>query len=687
MRRSIDVASVVRNPFNLTKANDLTDAQIQELWVDVGKPSSPNSLLSLGRFASPMPTFILGSKGSGKTHLMRYASYALQSLRSHAKHKSILATLSADGYVGIYLRCSGLETGRFFGKGIADEAWLEVFSYYLELSLGLSLCSVVEDILNREALEARESAICAAAAQLFDCDAPPAESLAQFRNDLERRRRQLDFDVNNAAFTGALQPNISVSRGRLTFGLPAAIVAMVPELNGVVFAYQLDELENLNVDQQRHVNTLIRERQGPATLKIGARQFGVRTHQTLSAGEENIRDSEYDELRLDQRFRDNNRAYQQLATELITRRLDSFWPEVQSGKTAAGRKLHEWFDEPETGWDSRWYSNLTRADRRPHVERLTRLLRERLRRGNLPGIVDERRLNSVLKAIACKEYPLLEKLNTTLLYNAWANRRDLSQEAEWIAEAQAAFIKRAPSERYKQKLGHFKSDLIAQMVRDAGERQPYASLLAFIRMSEGQPRALLTLLKHTFDWAAFQGERPFQIGKISVDAQSKGALAASEWFYNSMRSSGEEGRSILHAIDRLAELFRLNRFADNPIESSLIGFSVSHTAGSEAARGTLQLCVDRSFLVEISGGQQERNSETVTAKYQLNRMLVARWRLPTGRRGIAPLKADELSAIFDVTQEAEFQRLKATWTSRMYAPFDAQAEAEQLERSQADLFS
>jgi hypothetical protein len=71
----------VENPFGLTKANDLSDDQIQSLWVDIASQESPTSLFSAGRFSSPMPTFILGGKGSGKTHLMRYASYPLQKLR------------------------------------------------------------------------------------------------------------------------------------------------------------------------------------------------------------------------------------------------------------------------------------------------------------------------------------------------------------------------------------------------------------------------------------------------------------------------------------------------------------------------------------------------------------------------------------------------------------------------------
>ena len=65
-----------QNPFDITKAVDYTDNEIYKYWVDLGGDNQgfegmikPNTL---------MPMIIVGSKGSGKTHIMKYFSYELQ---------------------------------------------------------------------------------------------------------------------------------------------------------------------------------------------------------------------------------------------------------------------------------------------------------------------------------------------------------------------------------------------------------------------------------------------------------------------------------------------------------------------------------------------------------------------------------------------------------------------------------
>src|ERR1700720_3518365 len=108
----------IDNPFRITKSNDLTDDQIDQLWV-----SNDDAHDALVRPASPMAMFILGGKGSGKSHLMRYYSFPLQMIRYARTTQTLAENLRKDGYLGIYARCGGLNSQRFQGKGQTEDVW------------------------------------------------------------------------------------------------------------------------------------------------------------------------------------------------------------------------------------------------------------------------------------------------------------------------------------------------------------------------------------------------------------------------------------------------------------------------------------------------------------------------------------------------------------------------------------
>jgi len=129
-----------QNPFNITKAVDLTDKEILDYWVDMPK----GELLQQIKFLSPMPMLVLGGKGSGKPHLLRYISYAVQKLRYGG---NAAAAFDAEKYIGIYIRCSGLNAMRFTGKGQSDDTWSSLFAYYMELWLSQALLSIIKDVI------------------------------------------------------------------------------------------------------------------------------------------------------------------------------------------------------------------------------------------------------------------------------------------------------------------------------------------------------------------------------------------------------------------------------------------------------------------------------------------------------------------------------------------------------------
>ena len=644
-----------RNPFGITKAVDLDNEQIEQLWVEMVIDDS-RIKPEFDHPASPMPTYILGAKGSGKTHLMRHQSFELQKLRYKTAGKTIADGLRDDGYLGLYVRCSGLHSNRFSGKRQTEEVWAQLFSFYFELWLAQHALRLLCEVLAGESEQVNQEITTRIIALLDKKPIKHIETLSDLSTYFSEQQKNLDYEINNCLITGVLNPDIILTAGNVIFGIPKIVADQIPFLKNVLFVYAIDEFENLTTAQQIHVNTIYREREPPSTFRIGARTYGIRTYGTNSAGEENIKDSEFTEIQLDSKLRELEGPYNAFCRSLVSKRLN------QLGGPDAGQ-LEQYFTHFDAGWRSKNWLDVVEQNsmERPHFKSLEQLASKHLVEVNFPDI---------LNAFSRTNNPILEKLNILLFMQDWAKGRDLNSGIARISSEMNAFLNgEEGGERYKQALGHYSGDLSAQLLRDARKPQYYGGIDNFVRMSAGIPRALLTILRSVFEWASFADEHPFEGGKISLRSQQKGVLDASDWYFSNMRKAGPDGIVIQAAVERLANIFRINRFADKPVEISLCSFSVSEREVSEEARRVLGLAEARAFVHRIPGGQKERNSEDVTAKFQLSPMLAPRWDLPLSRRGVVTFSPEHFNAIFDAGRDEQYQLLLSEWRSKGNAPF------------------
>jgi hypothetical protein len=651
----------VVNPFTVTKATDFTDSDIARTFVNLPTEGGWASVI---RPSDPMPMLLLGGKGVGRTHLMRYLSLSVRTLNRDA-----LRQVAEDRFLGIYVRAGGLNAGRFAGKGESNEKWAVIFSYYMDLWLSQMTLATLDNILATDPDRASyEPELIEGILGIFDEQTKNSpQNLHELGMLFHERQRSVDLEVNNIVLLpGSLEPRIAATRGRLVFGIPQVAIANVPALRDVQFLYLLDELENLEAEQQRYVNTLIREREAPVSFRVGARLYGIRTFGTYSAGEENREGSEYEAVRLDSLYRSKPRLYADFCRSIVARRLD---PSVRGDEKATkglGRSVDELFyafpNSAHSVAETQFMVDHYEPEERPYLVALRRKLRESVSLGLQPEQVGQ-----LVDYLRVPDIPLLEKANTFLLYRSWSRGEDVRQAALQIRERCAEYQGNRRS-AYGRVLGHFGEDLVAQMLREARQPQRYLGFNSFVVMSSSLPRNLMIILKHVYAWAIFNDEEPFR-RPISAEAQQRGVLEAARWFYDNAQVLGDRGPEIHDCVRRLGNFLSVMRFSDKPVESSLVSFSIDLDAVSSRARENLDLARQWSLLIRFENGQRDRNAPRVDAKFQLSGMLAPLWELPLARRGVTPMSPEECDAIFDPQAADDYDEIVTQRLRRMNAPF------------------
>lgn len=657
---------LVRSPFDVTKAVDLNDPQIERTYVTFGGRDR-----SIVDPASAMPQFLTGLKGGGRTHLLRHYSYPLQKTRNERP----LRQVQEDGYIGIYFRCGGLNGSRFRGKGQSAELWATTFAYYMDLWITELLIATIADV--NESEQWRDSEIVevylavAQALQVpvsgIDDVARPLSSILGYLTQL---RREIDWAVNNAAHTRRLDVKVRSNPGELVF-TAAKSVSTLPGFEDVTITFLADEYENLTEDQQIYFNTLIREKEAPATFLVGGRSWGIRTQETLSAGEVNKKGSEYELYPIDAAYASDPSEYQKFCRDLIMRRLAAFDLDEEESAGWISRLSFEADDRFQT---KRLHAVLTRyaALERPYLVDLRNAVR---------GAKGSGTASEVIQTLSVPEYPLIEKLAILRFYQLWSGGQEPSSESAAAArDFVTPLVDGSEDGELTNFFKHRKSDAIAQIYSESGRQTAYAGFAELVSLSGFLPRNLLMILKYVSHWAQFHGENVFRgSAQISERALSEGVLDASNWYLSDAKPLGTQGEECEIAIRRLGQYLHSIRYANKPSEIDVATFSTSLTQVSPDAHSVLERCVSHGLLIEVRGGRSARNHGSRHRKFQLHPMLTPLWGLRPGRRGDATLDRVTVEAIFNPkVEDLAFQRVRETLDMSLNAPFRGIADTTEL---------
>ena len=592
---------------------------------------------------------------------MRFCSAPVQAARFNG---DLLEAIVKEKYLGVYVPAEGLNTHKFTGKGQSDEAWSAVFSMYFETWLVTSLLTEIRTALKKDFFEDKGQEFRASVSELFHVSVNMG-SINEIYIYLVDLRKNIDAVVRNSAISSDISSlHIPFTDGSLIFGIPNLLAAHFPKLGDPIFVYLVDELENFTADQQKFLNTLIRYRKGRATIKIGARLYGIKTMETLGSGEPIKPGSEFEQVELDKFLRDQEEAYREFAVALILRRLQQAHPVARFDADT----LPDAFEQLDTS--DNWKTTTLQLMRpydlegrdRPHIKNFRRKLAEAKLSSSLAS--------ELINILSFPDHPLLEKTNLFLFSRRWDGKdENVTSDAHEIADEAKAYAQkdRNASKAYAQALGHFNSDLIAQMYREARQRLPYAGIDTLIELSEGIPRNLLGMLALSYRQARFSGERPFDGGKISVTSQTQGVMEGAKFFWNDAQPD-VDASDVRDAIEALALLFRSIRFSDAPSECDLCTFSVNMEKLTERSRAVLRIAENWSHLIRIPTGSKNKNTRSIDAKFQFSPMLAPLWEISHHRRGAIELQPALANAILDPEHRNDLVQLVRSRIEGMSAP-------------------
>lgn len=669
-----------KNPFTTIKANDLNDSEINEQWVD-----NPNGgFIDVFCPTDKVSQYILGGKGSGKTHLMRYFSYNSQCIRHE---NNILDGIRDDGYFGVYFQASGLNGERFENLPFDEDKKNTLFQYSYELWCAGLVVQALIDVDSKEKILEDQSTFCSSVLELFSKrtdDFKNINDLVGLKKLISILSNEVDYAVSNAFFVDDMDVEILISRGSLIFGIPKLISECVKSFQNVTFLYLIDELENISESQQIYVNTLLREKKLPCSFRIGARGYGIKTFKTLGGGEENRRGHEYEILKLDDLL-SKGAEYDDFAVDLIVNRLersglitiDEHKSKIFASNPSKKKEfVSDFFESPNFAY---FYD--FKKERVPEESRRLSNYRKKLEKSKLK----KESIDLIVSNLSESRNQVVEAAIIHLFSQYWFSKDvtegelvSFSFNLRKMADVYIENPKDKDSPIHK-KINYYKNNYIgiSLRARSHNNMEQYLGLDNLLRATTGFPRHILTVLRNIYKTEVFEGRMPFLNDQVSLKSQKISLLEASNWFLNECACEGALGNKSSYFLRNVCELLRLEMYADKPVECSAQSFTVDISKLNDKSKEILRWAELTRVLIK-GQDRQDKNSQAMISKYHINSLLCPKWGLPLSRRGAISFTSSDFEYLLQPSLQDQFDEYKKRFEQSRYAPFSVVDDSTQV---------
>lgn len=557
-----------KNPFDDYNANVLAPELIMQYWCT---PFSTGALKEFDErkfFTEKMPIVLQGTRGSGKTTILKYFSFPVQCERAMQNNISVMQQIINDSGVGFYLRCDDSFLNMFkavFATSLQD-AWLNCFKHYLELFFVKNLLNMLRQI-DFESSLSEENLLKELHLEQYgeDCS---FKTIDEFESYIISEVKYLNKFKNESLFTKAeFLPKHIWDFYDISGALIETIQSHIPALANVNYLLLIDEFENLPTELQKMFNTMIKFCKPGISMRIGRRSENedIVTKETVNAAEYLRESNDYRLIVLDQ-WQDI-KDIQSYLLGIAEKRLAAFKGIDLSTNLCSILGEKENLDEECTS---------VATDKNLHMEYLLR--------ANPRVASDPELCKCIIKIISYPQNRIAEALNALWVARS-EDGQDLIEAAQIAADAMHAFFEKSDHplcEKYKNDYNNKYRYALTVAICTAYKRdKAYYSFNTLCYLCEGNARTFINLCKEIISDAIFYEKKEFfSTGKISITAQCRAIKAFSINEFNSVCSIIQNGKAIRNLIlnignvlseyhkDKLVRYPETTQFVYNPDDLS-----------------------------------------------------------------------------------------------------------------------
>ncbi len=520
--------NIISNPFVGCTARDMKYNEVGQYWC------SPFKVYSLNEgelFTSRTPIVMEGTRGTGKTMILKYLSYFVQKDFVQNEPVEIQLRYFKERSLGVYFRYKADFCNMFCELDCAVQDKERIFKHYYELFIIRQILVILVDIYGEQGSTEAEAVLCS----FFGIEQRTLQELHAYVN---AQIRQLDQIINSSGYDYSWKDKIMplIGSGNMIIEFVRTINDLLQGWKDILFVILLDEYENLGMFQTM-VNTLIKQVDDTVNLtyRLGMRPAGMDNNNwTNVAGERLQVDRDFLLRRLEYKtFKD----YKQFALDISRKRLES----VEIYKENELCDINDILGKNED-FDSEANSVVKGTK---HFK----LIKQHF--------TDED-MEEVIKELSCDE-KLMEMYNILRVFRGEDYKKTGQLCRQYQELRSSRKLNTASGELYKYHQDYsnkYRVALLYILLTIYGERKSYYSVNTFLRLSSGSINDFISLCRNVFKHMDSSMLEELEKGEnISTRIQTYASVDTAEDQRRKVSMSNKYGREMYTFIDNMGSIF------------------------------------------------------------------------------------------------------------------------------------